>query len=159
VKKAKPFTPTRCECCGQTQEYVVAISKGIVLVLKKFSQHVKSKGVNVVHIEKEMVAPRIITNNQYANVKILTAHGLLAKAKGEAGNYVLTRKGLEFLKGTHPVPKYAIISKVEKRMMGYHDEEFEVHISDFDKDSEFWEGVGYDIKHGRVINEPITSQQ
>ena len=149
------YEPGRCECCDQTTDYVYALNKGTVHILKAFSRHVDLKGINMVHIEKELVNNGI-TGNQYANVKILTAHGLLAKAKDEAGNYVITRKGLDFLQGK-TVAKYAIVSKALKRQIGYWNPEEEVcSIKNFNT-GEYWEGVNYEIKEGRVIRNLQTT--
>lgn len=141
-----------CGACGQRLGYKSSMSKGIVAVLKLVMQKVEEKGLNVVHIEKEMVQTSILTGNQGRNATHMVRLGLLAHIDGETGNYCLTRKAMEFLNGD-PVPKWVEVSKRREgegsRTVAHSDET--CVVSDFAGKNEYWEVPGFEIKEGRII--------
>jgi hypothetical protein len=114
------------------------------------ARYIKIKGINAVHPRKELEG-EYLTSNQVGNLTRPRAHGLIAKIDGEPGNYCLTWKGLSFLKGQGPIPKYAIMSKKSKTQIGYLSD-VTVHVNEYNTNDTRWEGVGYDIVEGRVIN-------
>ena len=149
------YIPDVCPGCKQSCTYVVGLDRGSVVIMKAIARFIQIKGINVVHPRKELEGT-YLTSNQVGNLSRPRMHGLIAhyKVAGErkAGNYVLTSKGAAFLKG-EPIPKYAIISKAEGHQVGYHNPEvLTCRISDFnDPDEPMWEGIGYDIVDGQII--------
>jgi predicted transcriptional regulator len=147
-----PYDHHTCPHCGQSLTYELDIDKGSVETLKTISAFIKRKGRNAVHLTKELQGNGL-TSHQIGNISRLRFQGLVAKIEGEAGNYCLTRKGLDFLKGLS-VPRTAIIKKgtenTPPHLLGYGDEMCQ--IKDFDKAWDgYWNASGYDIKEGRVI--------
>ena len=74
--KIKPFIPTICKCCSQTEDYALPLSKGMALMLLKIYNFGKRKGLNVIHLRKEMEG-RELTSNEVGNASHLIFHGLL----------------------------------------------------------------------------------
>lgn len=146
------YQPEICECCNQTKTYLLAIDRGTVDIVKGISRAIGKKGENSVHLTKEVLEQGFFSSHhQVGNVARPRAHGLVAKVKGEPGYYLLTSKGAKFLRGDR-IPKYAIISKVEGRQIGYFEEEKNVvAIEDFNSESDYWEGINYDIIDGKVV--------
>lgn len=144
------YEPEKCECCGQTTTYILAIDRGTVEIVKKIALFIGNKGINAVHPRKELEG-KGLSSNQVGNLSRPRFHGLIAKVKGNAGNYLLTRKGAKFLRG-EPIPKFAIISKAEGKQIGYFDPENEVCNVDEFFGGEYWEGINYDIVEGNVIH-------
>jgi len=161
------YKPEVCSCCGQSLTYLLAVDRGTVDILKAIATAIRRKGINCVHPRKEMeiavgqidyptmVKEGQLTSNQVGNLSRPRFHGLIAKVRGKdmAGNYCLTTKGAKFLKGEE-IPKYAIISKEEKHQIGYFEEE--IHrctIQDFAPDTEYWEGIDFNIEDGRIIKD------
>ena len=154
------FKPETCEHCGQTKTYALAIDRGTTEILKAIARFIGQKGINAVHPRKEMEG-KFLTSNQVGNLSRPRLHGLIARI--ESGNYCLTTKGANFLKGV-VVPKVAIILKAtgksEKRNIGYYEPtELICQISDFTSDTERWEGINYTIEEGRIIREIGSSGQ
>lgn len=148
--KKEEYIPDLCEHCGQSTTYLLAVDRGTVDILKQIARFVGKKGINVVHPRKEMEG-EYLTSNQVGNLSRPRFHGLIARYKDEAGNYVLTRKGADFLKGGR-IPKFAIISKSEGKQIGYwKPEEYECSVGDFSNADEYWEGINYEIQEGKVI--------
>lgn len=163
MKQKLNYKPENCGHCGQTTTYVVPVDRGAAIIVKAMAAAVKRKGINVVHPGKEMEVPRkewsyaravsegVLPSNFIDNFSRVRFHGLIARVKGEPGNWCLTRKGAEFLKGV-AVPQFAIRSKTEKRTIGYHEpERYMVTIYECAKAGEMWEGINFDIDEGRVI--------
>ena len=141
------FKANKCECCEQTTNYLVSIDRGTIEIMKKIARAIEKKGVNCIHLVKEDV----LNHSELCNIVRPRYHGLLAHKQGLTGNFALTRKGLDFLNGK-PIQKYAVVSKVNKCLESYYEpEKFQVSISSFNKEDEYWEGVGYDISEGKVI--------
>ncbi len=147
------YSPEKCECCGQSTTYVLAIDKGSTDIVKGVARAIEKKGINCVHVNKELVG-KYLTPLQMTNMTRPRSHGLIAHVEGEGmkGNYLLTKKGMDFLKGKR-VPKYAIISKTEHRQIGYHEPEtLTTTIHECQGKGEYWEGIGYEIEEGRVVH-------
>ena len=153
MKNEIKFTPRKCGECTQSLEYLLPIDRGTVRVLKGIARAIYDKGINVVHIHKEVMAEGYITANERSNVARPRSHGLIAKVKGEGmkGNYCLTPKGSNFLNGRISVPKYRKISKDKSGNEYFEPEACRVHIRDFDQPGETWESTGYEIEEGRII--------
>lgn len=139
-----------CESCGQRLSYRSSVSKGVVRALKTICKFVEGKGINAVHIEKELVQGGILTGNQGRNATHMVRLGLLAHLE-EPGNYCLTAKAMGFLNG-NPIPKYAEVSK-RTEGKGSHTVQSsgeDCTIRDFTKGEE-WEVPGFEIRSGHVI--------
>lgn len=122
-------------------------------MLKRIYRFIERKGINAVHIEKEMVQTGMLTGNQKGNaVGHMVRLGLLAHIEGEPGNFCLTRKAVDFLNG-QPIPKYAEVAK----RTGEHGSRTVSHseetctIKDFNRAGDYWEVPGFEIREGRII--------
>lgn len=146
------YKPETCDCCHQTTTYLLGLDRGTVDILKKIARFIGRKGINCVHPRKEMEGP-LLSSNQVGNLSRARFHGLIAAVRGNKGNYLLTRKGADFLKGGR-IPRYAIISKAEKCQVGYFDQETKTCVVDDFMASEdpYWEGINYDVIEGQVIH-------
>lgn len=142
------FEPSICDHCHQTTDYALAIDRGTVQIVKQIARFIGQKKINVVHPRDEMEGS-LLTSNEVGNLTRARAHGLIAKVKGNPGNYCLTTKGADFLHGM-PIQRTAIRSKVEHKTIGYTGDQ--VTINDFNQENDYWEGVGYDIKEGHVVS-------
>lgn len=152
------YAPDVCGECGQTKTYILAIDRGTVNIVKKIARCIGDKGINAVHLSKECMAKGYLTHHEVGNISRPRFHGLVAKVKGETGNYLLTKKGAAFLRG-EAIPQYAIISKAEHHQIGYFEEEkCKVTVHDFSSKGEYWQGIGYDVEEGRVIRVPENKQ-
>lgn len=100
-----------------------------------------------------MIKEGMLTSNQVGNLSRPRFHGLIAHVKDNPGNYCLTHKGAQFLKGQE-IPRFAIISKSENHQIGYYmADEYTVTVRDFAKDEEYWEGINFDIVEGRIVKD------
>lgn len=168
--KVQKYVPEVCQCCGQSTTYILAIDQGTVDIMKSMSNAIYKKRLNSIHPRKEMeinvdnsknmgyyrmIKYGYLTSNQVGNLSRARFHGLIAKIKGHAGNYCITRKGFKFLAG-EPICKFAIISKSEGHQIGYwtptNSSKDEVTIRSFGYSGDYWEAIGYEIKEGEVIN-------
>lgn len=160
------YQPEKCAGCGQNKTYVLAIDQGTVDIVKATATAIRLKGINCVHPTKEMEVPRLMWNRHYAfsegkltstqigNMTRARIHGLLARVKDEPGNWCLTRKGAEFLRG-QPVPKFAVVRKVRDDDASHNEcywkpETYQVKIDQYQK-GPYWEGYNYQIVEGRVV--------
>ena len=148
------YEKQKCECCGQTKTYVLPIDRGTADIVRALAHAVRLKGVNAVHVQKEMEVPMkeanpiygTVTSNQVNNLSRPRFHGLIAFVRGERGVYCLTRKGAAFLRG-EAIHKWAIVSKVEKHQVGYWyaygpgDSRNMVTIAELGLSPEYWEGL------------------
>ena len=91
-----------CPCCGHTiNAYVVKVTPMIVRALVKFRQAVNDKGVNSVHLLKDMKnKPYELTRHEWNNFTRQRFLALAVKDKGKPGYWLLTRIGNGFLNGT-----------------------------------------------------------
>ena len=168
------YVPEVCSCCNQTTTYLLGIDRGTVDIVKAVSIAIRRKGINIIHPWKEMQAPRkqldyttitlegMLTPMQLTNLSRARAHGLIAQVHGEHGNYCMTTKGAEFLNGRE-IDKYAIMSKAEKHQIGYFEPgQHMVTVKSFIRSDEpYWEGIGYEIVEGRIVqpDEISTTRQ
>lgn len=164
IDKADQYQPEVCACCQQTTSYVLSIDQGTVDILRSIANAIRRKGINAIHprdeMEVESGGPELIdngqlTSNQVGNLSRPRFHGLIAAIKGQPGNYCLTRKGVDFLRGAD-IPRIAIIDKITTSQIGYYlPDKYKVKISDFDGTGPYWEGLGYEIQEGVVLTELI----
>lgn len=168
-----------CECCGQAKTYLLPVDTGTALIVKAVAARVRAKGINVVHPTKEMEVPArdwtytrairegVLTSTQIGNFTRARVHGLIARYRGEPGNWVLTTKGARFLKGER-IPKLAIVQKTKKgdasHKQDYHMPDVHtvtVHeVMNPRSNDPVWEGIDFDILEGHIILElPQTPVQ
>jgi len=132
------------------------LDRGTVNIVKVIAKYIQKKGVNAVHLSKELLAEELLTHHDVGNISRPRFHGLVAKVSENAGNYCLTNKGLDFLNGKQ-VESIALIKKATDKVpaytIGYIGEP--VTIKDFDNEwGEWWSASGYEIQEGRVITQP-----
>lgn len=96
----------KCPCCGASmKKHWHRLSAGLATVLVKFRAAVIAKGVNDLHIPKEVT----FTKTEYNNFQKLRYHALIAKVRDEKGNHLgghwlLTRRGNLFCKNQIKIP-------------------------------------------------------
>lgn len=131
-------------------------------LLRAFARAIRNKGVNVLHMAKEAqaepgmsvaqaVAAGKLTLSMIKNSSRARSHGLLARVEDKSGNWCLTRKGIEFLKGGS-IPKYVVVSKVTGETTGHwQPEKYQITINKLLKDysTVYWEET---ISEGRVYS-------
>lgn len=162
------YKPNKCQHCGQTTTYLLSMDRGTVDILKAISTAVQRKGINEIHPRKEMeisgydldyrqmVEKGLLTSNHVGNLTRARAHGLIAKIRGKSGYYCITRKGAQFLNGKE-IPRHAIMSKVDKRQIGYWTNTATTYpfctIKDFapEKGPEYWSGFPYEVVDERSL--------
>lgn len=159
------YKPERCEHCKQTTTYLIPVDKGASVIMVAISAAIRRKGINAVHVVKEMMIPTkewnmdaaragFVTVNHIRNLARVRIHGLIAAVKGERGNFCLTHKGAQYLKNV-PVAKYAIRSKAEHKTIGYFEpEKYTTTISQELRKVGNWEGIDFDIVDGRILIDP-----
>lgn len=170
------YEPATCECCGQTTEYMVTLSRGAATIVKAIAAAIDKKGVNVIHPTKEMEVPKdqwtyqravsegVLTASQIGNLTRPRIHGLIAKYKDEAGNWVLTRKGGDFLRG-EAVPRLAVVAKGtgdrRSHKKRYHlPDKYKCTIHELTKgDQPQWEAIGFKIQNGRIVDIPTAAKE
>jgi len=148
-----------CKCCGQSKTYAIAIDQGTVEILKQIAKFIGTKGINCVHPRKEMEGT-YFSSNQVGNLSRPRLHGLIAHVRDNPGNYLLTTKGAQFLKGRE-IPRVAIVLKATEKSevsnIGYFDAENDVcTVQDFQGNGGYWEGVGYSISEGRIVRDEMV---
>jgi len=140
----------RCECCSQRLYKPAVLSKGYAKMLVIISEFIEKKGVNVVHPEKELFKLGLFSVAQRVNMTVLGDHGLVAKHESH-GNWVLTRKGVDFLNGSE-IWKVAAVEKATKRTVGHIEKEGKTTLKKLlGKNAPYWQGLGFTIESGRVI--------
>lgn len=144
--KNKSFKPSVCECCKQTTEYDLPLSKGLAIMLIKIYNFAKKKNLNAVHLRKEM-ENNGLSSNEVGNASHLIFHGLLEDLP-EAGNVAVTPKGFKFIAGEE-VEKTIVIQKGTYKVLGYYIPENKTTLVKLLKNNMYWEG-GY-IQIGSVI--------
>lgn len=144
--------PHVCASCGQTTAYRSAMSRGIVITLQTIREYIEEKGVNAVHLEKELVQTGRLTGNQKGNAAAhMVRLGLLAHLD-EPGNFCLTERAMRFLAGM-PIPREAFVAKRTEHKGSHTIETSEetCTIKDFRKDGDYWTVPGFEIRSGRVM--------
>lgn len=138
-----------CEHCGQYVDYTDTLSKGLARCLLKIKAYTDKKGLNAVHLQKELGNTRIMTQEEVNNSGKLKQHGLLNKLP-EAGNYEISDQGYAFLRGAS-VPKTIIIKKGSDEFIGFHNPEVVVTIKSLLKEDIYWKGDYFEIVTGEIL--------
>lgn len=156
TKNVLKYTPEKCESCNQTTTYAMRIDHGTADILLSMLYAVRRLGRNRVHLMKDMVAkasdfpsyramlldgymtPRMIGNATRARY-----HGLIAFAD-KPGEYVITRKGSDFLKG-ELVPLMVIVDKTKHTNAGYHLPAGDISIREVAAGDVYWEGATLEL--------------
>jgi len=113
---------------------------------------IDEKGINAIHIEKELVQRGKLTGNQGRNCIHMTKLGLIAHIKDEPGNYCITTKGADFLNGKEISKSVTVKKRTESegsRTTEHSNEMCTIH--DFQGKGEYWEIPGFEIREGRII--------
>lgn len=142
----------RCPHCGQTTHSTYTVSRGLRDSLRAMARFIEKKGIDTVHFQKELVAGGWWTPSQERN---MCTHGVytgLVAHTDEPGNYVITKRGWDFLNG-EPVPKHTFVKKRtgSKNTHVVEVSEETCTASDFNKKGEYWEVLGFQIKSGKVV--------
>ena len=95
----------KCPNCGAAmKQYWQRLTPGLVGVLVKFRTAVIRKGVNKLHVPRDLD----LSKTEYNNFQKLRYHGLVAKFRvngiHDQGYWLLTRRGASFLKGDIQIP-------------------------------------------------------
>lgn len=167
------YTPEFCDHCRQQKTYLLPIDRGTTMLVQALARAIRLKGINCIHPGKEMqVLPKDwnynlalfqgkLTLRQSNNLTRPRIHGLVAEVDGEPGNWCLTRKGGQFLRG-EPVKRYAVVVKSTidqgSHNGGYWGEEM-VTVKDFTSDDVMWQGIDFEIIEGRIVTEPVIKKQ
>ena len=150
----KTHEPRNCSCCGQKETWEAKMSKGVEDIVKAIAGAIKEKGINIIHPSKEMIPNGNLTVSQNGNLSTARNHGLIAKVESAPRNYCLTKKAAEFLKGK-PIPRIAIVSKVEGKQIGYlmpdETDPKNWYVVNQDDNEGYW--GGFEINEGRVVKE------
>lgn len=178
MKKNKyNFKPKVCDHCGQAQTYLLPLDWGTKVIVQAVARRIRLKKINTVHPTKEMEVPAgewtyeraindgVLTSTQIGNLTRARVHGLLAKNVKEPGNWVLTTKGANFLKGQR-VEKLAEILKTQTangkpshKMRYYEPEKYTTTINEIVKPGAslpVWEAIDFEIVEGRVVLDAPT---
>lgn len=142
-------TQTTCLHCGASMRvWKHSLTPGLINCLIKFIGAIKSKGVNSIHLQKEVE----LTKNEYNNFQKLHYFGLVAKDRNKPGYWVITRLGGEFLRNEKPLQKFAL---------SFHDKLVErqgpaltisEHLRDNAHDPLYWQQMfDYEILNGRLF--------
>lgn len=166
------FNSEICECCGQAKTYLLPIDSGVIMIVKALAIAIRTKGINIIHPTKEMEVPAskwnferamnegVLTSNQIGNFTKARVHGLVAKFIDHPGNWLLTRKGAQFLRGER-VPKFAIVQKGKigsrsHKQDYFRPDKFTCTVDEILKDRKglpVWQGIDFDIVEGRIVTD------
>lgn len=165
------FNPRICTCCGQAETYPLPIDWGTAVIVKAVARAIRIKGINVIHPTKEMEVPanewtydRAINEGKLTSIQIgnftrAKAHGLIAMYKKESGNWVLTSKGAQFLRG-ESIPKIRVRKKqgvsreLTQEEKYWKPEDYRITIHEIlrrGSKTPIWEGIDFDIREGRIV--------
>lgn len=167
--KPEGFKKEICGECGQAKTYLLPLDRGTTVIVSAFAAAVRHKGINVIHPTKEMEVPAkqwnlnrantegVLTSTQIGNLTRARVHGLLARVKGEAGNWCMTTKGAQFLKNV-PVPRFAVMRKSTAEKRSHKDEYFEpekylITASELAREGENWAAIDFQIVDGRIVHD------
>ncbi len=154
------YHPTVCECCDQALDYRVGLSKGHVRLMAKFAAAIRAKGINAVVPSKELATGKWGIPFTVTEMKALSQvrlHGLLAMSREHAGNWLLTTKGADFLRG-RSIPRYALVLKRNKatseHTTGYWEAERNmITAGELLKEGEYWRHIDFIVHESRIIYE------
>lgn len=170
------FDREPCPNCGQNTVYLIALDRGTAIIVKALSTAIGKKGINIIHPTKEMEIPgkswtidRAIYNGELTSTQIgnftrARVHGLIARVDDHPGNWCLTTKGSQFLKG-ESVPKFAIIKKTKHDDRSHKFDYFEKEtlrttFRELVKQEEFWTPIDFEIREGRIVKDiPKVAEQ
>jgi len=101
-----------CSLCGaKLNARWENIKKGQITTLAIFRDAIIKKNRNSIHLQKDIK----FTNSQFTNFQKLRYNGLVAHAS-DTGNWLLTRRGAQFLRNEIFIPKGVLIfrNKIQK---------------------------------------------
>lgn len=135
--------------------YKHAILPGHVQALAKFKRAIIYKGENSVHREQDLNGTvNELDKRESANLTFLRYHGLLVKDDNkDAGYWLLTTRGNEFLTGKRTIPKFAIVR--DNQVIDH--EGPEVSVKDVWADAPYWDKKE-DIVVERVFREAVQPE-
>jgi hypothetical protein len=136
-----------------------------------FATAIKKKGINMVHITKEMEAPRSeehiletakitgrVPSTHTRSATKAGMHGLLemVKLKGYRGNWRMTSKGQMFMQG-HSIPMVAIIDKLtDSRKSYFMPEKYYITLQELLEEPFRWDGGDFEIPpSGDIVGDPL----
>ena len=141
----------KCPHCGATMKaYWHTLTPGLVETFKKIIDGVKAKGLNSVHLQKDLD----LSKSEYNNAQKLRYWGLIYYAdreKTNSGQWLITRLGGQFIRCESDVPK-----KI-KTFRNHIEEKSEekTRITDYYRhwDIEYWQTnyKDFDICQGRLV--------
>ena len=147
------FKAKKCGECGQSEAYLIPIDRGTAEIVIAIARAIREKGINVIHPRKELESSGRMTSNQVGNLSRPHRHGLIAKIKGNPGNWCLTTKGARFLRG-EAVQRFAIVSKVTGHQEGYFEPAvYTITVRECLVKGEQWEGIDFEIVGGRIVRD------
>lgn len=136
----KSFVKQSCPHCGANiSPRWERLSPGLVECLIKAVQVVHRKRKNRFHWHKDLA----LTNNQSHNFQKLRFHGLIAhyeKEDAEPGEWLITARGGEFLRGDASVPAKVLIFRNKVQDHGkdlVHINQFRFEVPKFQKDFKY----------------------
>lgn len=155
--KKDEFKPEVCPHCNQAITYLVPLSKGHCEVLKIFARAIAEKGINLINPTKELEKQGKISVTQLKSFSQIHFHGLLVPSREHKGNWLMTTKCSEFMKGKE-IPKYAIVMKrnkaTTKHTQGYFmPEKYTVTFRELINQGEYWEGINFTIEEGVIVKD------
>jgi hypothetical protein len=176
AKNKYAFEPEICDGCGQSKTYLLPIDWGTAVIVKAVAARIRAKQINIVHPTKEMEVPGdewsydravtegVLTSTQIGNFTRARVHGLIARHQTETGNWLLTKKGAQFLRGDR-IPNLAVIKKCRKvadedareashKVDYFMPETYSCTIHEIMRPGSktpVWEGIDFDIVEGRIV--------
>lgn len=141
----------KCPHCGANMKiWQQNLTQGLVEAFIVFSRTLKKIGKNEAHLQTDVN----FSKNQYNNFQKLRYFGLVAKVKKadgthKSGYWLLTRKGLAFLRNELPCNKWVKTFRNAIESASYET----VFISDFtnNQSSEYFQKYfNYEIHNGEV---------
>lgn len=131
----------RCiNCKGHVNVEVKRLSKGLIVVLKKFAIAVGRKRQNCIHLRYDITGDIELTKVEYNSFQKLRYHALVAKVREKPGSWLLTHIGSEFLHGRMSVPEIKYTYK--NFVAGQSDER--INIRDIKREP-WWPQLEYEI--------------
>lgn len=136
-----------CANCGESMKaYWHSLTSGLVGDLIKAIEFVRTNNKNCFHLAKDLQ----LTKSQYNNFQKLRFHALVAKDKDhkEAGYWLITKRGGQFLRGEVEVPRRV---QTFRNSVIEHSDEL-VSIRNFKNDFPFFESeFASEIQQGKLL--------
>lgn len=158
------MTNTHCPYChASLKSYWHALTPGLISALSKLLLAIQHYGRNSVHIHDEMKAckgaPFQLSDFEWNNFTKLRFHALAFKVEGKPGQWGITRRGGQFLKGHISVP--ARVKTFRNRVLEGetgHSKEL-VHVNEFRRQIPWFESLpDFDIEKPESLKLPCTRQ-